>query len=116
LANGASGGDQGNQFDVAAFAKEKGLDLNNADALRIIQTPHRNPEHLKADLLEWKLNQLSKQPDASAAPSVLGGGAPPPEKKTDAQILAEMRVVDNPFASDELARRAKKGDGGVAGY
>lgn len=116
LASGAPDSAHGDTFDVVAFAKEKGIDLNNADAARIVTTPHNGPADLKADLLEWRLTQLTKQPDSAAAPSLVGGGVPPPEPKTDAQILAEMHGSTNPFAPQDLKRRAEKGDGGVAGY
>lgn len=110
------GGQADSQFDVSAFAKEKGIDLNNADAIRIVQTPHSGPDALKADLLDWKLRQFTQTPDAAAAPSMQGGALPPPEAKTDSQILAGIRGSSDPFAPSELQRRAEKGDGGVPKY
>ena len=105
LASGALNTAPVDKFDVSAFAKEKGIDLNNADAIRIVQTPHSGPDALKADLLDWKLRQFTQTPDAAAAPAMQGGALPPPDPKTDAQRLAELYGSANAFSPENVIRK-----------
>jgi hypothetical protein len=99
------------KFDPTSLLREIGLVGNEPEVIREWMKPHRNDDHLRAELTKIRNAQLTASPGASAAPAMSGGNSLSTEE--DVMEEAKKLAAGNPGNNFFDVKTALSNGGGV---